>query len=160
MKYYILTCLAFICLLAVILDLQGADPTEVTATQYCDIYFSESDNKHVLVIDQTGHYVRKARSITINMVIGETEPTVKIESWDGPYRPSNTEHVSKANYKVRKVTSINTTEFNNIVNTGNKIKTGVEKAITAEDDKENEDKVEAAPIPTNTKPAAKPVTKP
>lgn len=112
-------CLIAACvLLGVISKIYIADREVVADEKYksCDLYVLESDIKSMLVVDDTGTYIRRSRSIAISLTIGETNPTVKVESWDGPFKPTNSDLITRETFILRKILVVPHNEFAAVVN--------------------------------------------
>lgn len=89
-------------------------PTQVanpTSPQVVFLIFTNDKPENIIVLDATGKWMPDVRSVTINMVLGQT-PTCECVMWSGPFKPSNP---TKAVYSLKQAKSVTTDEFKQMV---------------------------------------------
>jgi hypothetical protein len=94
----------------------SVDATEATAPgtlKRCDLVFGESP-MDLLVLDEQGNYLRRARYVTLSLQIGNRQPMVRVQSWDGAYKPSAA-MIEKADWVVGSIRHVGADEFAAIV---------------------------------------------
>ena len=80
--------------------------------KWCDIYFSDTGGKDVIVLDQNGNYMPDVREVYLWIRVANSVPAVRLYLWKGIYRPSN---VRSELWSVRNVKIITAAEFQKLV---------------------------------------------
>lgn len=85
------------------------------ATRWCDLYFLETIGKDVVVVDQDGRYMPDVREVYLLVKVGTAQPSAKLVSWRGMYRPSTVKPNEGSFWTVRQIKVVNRAEFQQLV---------------------------------------------
>jgi hypothetical protein len=89
--------------------------TEQDSTDnWCDVYISEANARDVLVFDKNQQALANVKQVFIWVNIGASQPTVKLYSWPGLYRPS---HITEETRPLRNVRVLSADDFQKAVDT-------------------------------------------
>lgn len=93
--------------------------TPVAATpdgkRWCDLYFSETGGKDVVVLDQDGRYLPDVREVYVLIRVGAAQPSAKLVSWRGIYKPSNLKASDGELWPVRNIKTVTVADFQKLV---------------------------------------------
>lgn len=116
MRVRIFACLLALGLTGLVQAQEVATPaTSEPAKRWCDLYFAETVGKDVVVVDQDGHYLPDVREVYLLVKVGASQPTARLISWRGMYRPSTIKPTDGASWAVRQIKVVSRAEFQQLI---------------------------------------------